>query len=106
MQQLAVMVQCRSGNDAVVGRADGDALLSQLAINVSCPHEDSRPFAGKRLIAPGSGGLDATLLDLPTQSAMKFHRRRVTDLVSSTLNSLQADQNRRVRSPVAMWLER
>lgn len=51
MQQLAVMVQCRSGNDAVVGLADGDALLSQFAINVSCLHENSRPLAGKRLIA-------------------------------------------------------
>ena len=41
MQQQAVVFECRSGNDAVIGLADGDALLSQLAINVSGPNEYS-----------------------------------------------------------------
>ena len=46
-----MMFQRRSGNDAFVGLADGDALLSRLAINVSRPDEDSGPFAGERFIA-------------------------------------------------------
>jgi len=39
VQQLAMMFECRGGNDGVVGLADGNALLSQLAIYVGCPHE-------------------------------------------------------------------
>mgnify|MGYP003573589508 CR=1 FL=1 len=42
MQQLAVMFKCGSSNDTVVGLADVDALLSQLAINISCTDEYSR----------------------------------------------------------------
>ena len=41
VQQLTLMFECRRSNDAVVGLAHGDALLSQLAINVSRPNEDS-----------------------------------------------------------------
>ena len=35
------MFQRGSGNDAIVGFADGNALLAQFAINVSCPDEYS-----------------------------------------------------------------
>lgn len=41
VQQPAMMFQRCGRNDAVVGFADGDALLSQLAINISRPNEDS-----------------------------------------------------------------
>jgi len=32
VQQLALIFQCSSGNDAVIGLADGNALLAQLAV--------------------------------------------------------------------------
>ena len=51
VQQPAMMFECRSSNDAVVGLADGSALFAQLAINVSRPDKDSGPFAGERFIA-------------------------------------------------------
>jgi hypothetical protein len=37
VQQRAMMFECRGGNNAVVGLADGNALLSQLAVNIRCP---------------------------------------------------------------------
>lgn len=39
VQQPAMIFECRGRNGAVVGLADGNALLSQLAINISCPSE-------------------------------------------------------------------
>ena len=39
MQQTAAVFQRGSRNDAVIGLADGNARLTQFAINVSCPEK-------------------------------------------------------------------
>ena len=41
VQQRTMMFECRGGTDAVVALADFNALLSQLAVNGSCPNEYS-----------------------------------------------------------------
>ncbi len=37
MQQLAAVFQRRDSNDAIVGLADGNALLAQFAVDIRCP---------------------------------------------------------------------
>ena len=39
MQQLAVMLQRRGSNDAIVGLADGNAFLAQFAVDIRCTHK-------------------------------------------------------------------
>ena len=39
MQQLAVILQRRGSNDAIVGLADGNAFLAQFAVDIRCPHK-------------------------------------------------------------------
>jgi len=75
MQQLAVMFKCRSGNDAVIGLADGNTCLAQFAVYVHRPniycfrHRQHEQWAKITLDSAVGGVVGNTLENLCQYSA-------------------------------------